>query len=342
MLQVSRRVLSLLLSGLLVVGAVLGATLAQVPYVALGPGPTFDTLGVSADGTPVISIDGREVFPTEGQLDLTTVGVDPQLTLFEALVSWVDADQAVVPRDTVYPPGQSDDQVDAANAEAMVASQSSATSAALDYLEVPVEVSVRAVGDGLPADGVLEQGDELTAVDGQPVTSPRTLRALIGEREPGAPVVIGYSRDGRTGEAEIITASSGEAEPRAVIGIETDVAYPFNVTIALEDVGGPSAGLMFALGIVDKLTPGALTDGRYVAGTGEIDPEGAVGAIGGILQKLDGARGKGATVFLVPADNCTEALRDVPDGLQLVRVATLTDAVTALETLQDGGTPPGC
>ena len=108
---------------------------------------------------------------------------------------------------------------------------------------------------------------------------------------------------------------------------------------ALERIGGPSAGLMFTLGIIDKLTDGDLTDGRFIAGTGTIDGDGKVGPIGGVLLKLITARDAGATVFLVPADNCAEAITQVPDGLQLVKVATVTDAMTALQTLKDGGTP---
>jgi len=120
------------------------------------------------------------------------------------------------------------------------------------------------------------------------------------------------------------------------VEIRDEADYPFSVEISLKDVGGPSAGLMFALGIVDKLTPGSLTGGKFIAGTGTIDDSGHVGAIGGIAQKMVGARRKGATVFLSPAGNCAQARDTVPDGLRLVRVKTLSDAVEALEDLKAG------
>jgi PDZ domain-containing protein len=132
---------------------------------------------------------------------------------------------------------------------------------------------------------------------------------------------------------------------RAIVGITTrdDADYPFTVEISLQDVGGPSAGLMFALGIVEKLTPGSLTDGAHVAGTGTIDDAGHVGAIGGITQKLIGARRAGATVFLVPPGNCAEALRNRPDGLRLVKARTLSSTVAALDRLREGRSGvPGC
>ncbi len=141
-----------------------------------------------------------------------------------------------------------------------------------------------------------------------------------------------------------MTTSAAE-DGRAIVGILTkdDADYPFSVEISLRDVGGPSAGLMFALGIVDKLTPGALTNGRHVAGTGTIDDAGAVGAIGGIPQKMIGAKDAGAKVFLVPEDNCAEAVKTAPEGLRLVKVTSLKTAVAALDALakDDDARPPG-
>ncbi len=336
----SRRTLTLLLSTLLTVTLVVGALLAPVPYVALGPGPTFNTLG-DTGGTPVIDIVGRRVYPTPGHLDLTTVGVQARLSLGEALVDWFDRDEAVVPREFVFPPGRSEDEVDAENDRAMTVSQDAATTAALTQLGIPVTVEVGAVGADAPAQGRLQTGDVLTAVDGTPVQGPTQLRQLIGVRRPGEPVRVGYRRAGRPGEVEIVTAGIGDP-PRPIIGVETRVVYPFDVKIALRDVGGPSAGLMFALGIVDKLGPESLTEGRYIAGTGEITPEGGVRPIGGIQQKLLAARRKGAELFLVPAENCTDALAIAPEGLRLARVSSLADALAALAAQRTGGVPTGC
>ena len=337
----SRRTLTLLLSTLLATCLVVGALVAQVPYVALGPGPTFDTLG-DEKGKPVINIVGRATYPTNGRLDLTTVGVQSSLTLGEALQGWFRRDEAVVPRDLVFPPGQTDEQVDAENTRAMSASQDAATTAALAALDIPVAVEVAGVADGAPAQGRLQPDDVLTSVDGTPVTDPVQLRTLIGDRAVGDAVRIGYRRGSTAGTAELTTASSGETPPRPVIGVETDVAYPFTVDIALEEVGGPSAGLMFALGIIDKLGPDSLTGGRYVAGTGEISPDGVVGPIGGIQQKVVAAREKGAELFLVPAANCPDAVANAPAGLRLARIGTLDDALAALEAVRGGGEPVLC
>ena len=341
MTAVSRRTLTLLLSSLLALVLLLGSLVATVPYVALGPGPTFNTLGQDG-GTEVIDIQGHEVFPDTGHLDLTTVGVRARLSLGEALLGWVRRDEAIVPRDLVFPPGQTNAQVDAENTRQMVESQDAATTAALTQLHIPLTVVVAGVTAGSPASGALRDGDVLTFVDGTAVTGPAQLRTLISDRPVGAPVRLGYLRDGVTAEAAITTAASPDTPPRAIIGVGTAVRYPFTVKIALKDVGGPSAGLMFALGIIDKLEPGSLTGGRYVAGTGEITPEGAVQPIGGIQQKLRGARGQGATVFLVPAANCADAAANRPAGLQLVKISSLDGAVKALDLVRSGGTPQGC
>ncbi len=337
----SRRSLPLLLSLLLAVVLLGGALVAQVPYVALGPGPTFNTLGDDA-GKPVISVQERQVYPDTGHLDATTVGVRGQLTLAEALVDWVRRDRAVVPRELVFPPGKTDEQVNAQNAQEMTASQDSATTAALAQLGIAMTVAVSSVSPGSAADGTLQKGDVLTGVDGAAVTGPAQLRALVSDRTPGQPVRIGYRRGSETRTVTLTTKAAPDAPQRALIGVATSVTYPFPITIGLKDVGGPSAGLMFALGLVDKLEPGSLTGGRYIAGTGEITPEGVVQPIGGIQQKLLGARGKGATVFLVPAENCRDAVANRPDGLQLVKVSSLSGAVQALEAVRDGGTAPSC
>ena len=337
----SRRTLTLLLSTLLAATLVVLAMVAQVPYVALGPGPPFNTLG-DEGGTPVIDIEGHEVFPAPGHLDLTTVGVQVRLSLAQALVGWVQRDEAIVPRELVIPSGQTDEEADAENTRQMVLSQDSATTAALTQLKIPVNVEAAAITEGSPAAGQLEAGDVLTTVDGRPVTGPVQLRTLIGERAVGESVEVGYRRGTATGEVVLTTASSGETPPRPVIGVETDVKYPFTVKIGLKDVGGPSAGLMFALGIVEKLEPGSLTDGRYVAGTGEISPDGQVSPIGGIQQKVVAARSKGAELFLVPAANCADAVANAPEGLRLAKVTSLADALQALQTVRAGGTPTAC
>lgn len=338
----SRRALTLLLAGFLAVGLTLTAAVARVPYVALGPGPTYDTLGTTDDGAPVLEVEGRRTYPTDGRLDLTTVGVQPRLTLAQALQGWFERDLAVVPREVVFPPGQTDEEVNAENQAAMTESQSAAVGAAAQHLGLTPEVTVQELSEGSPATGKLEVGDRLTAVDGRPVKDAAELRELISSREPGQPVRVTYVRDGRTDTAEIVTTGAGEDGSRAVVGVLTAEDYPLEVTINLEDVGGPSAGLMFALGILDKLDAESLTGGEHIAGTGEISTDGTVGPIGGISQKLIAAEREGAVAFLVPEANCAEALGNPPEGLTLIRVATLDQALDGLEALRDGGSPTTC
>ena len=342
----SRRTLTLLLATLLSLGLTGGAVEARVPYVALGPGPTFNTLG-EVQGTPVLAITGLPTFPTDGRLELTTVGVDSRLSLFGALRGWFAKDLAVVPREVVYPPGRTDAEVDEKNNELMRTSQNSATSAAARELGFPVaEVSVIEVAPGAPATGKLAVGDVLSTVDGVPLRDAAELRALIGRKKVGEPVSVGFRRGDRPMTATITTGpSTGDGPPRPVIGVVTQekpIDAPFQVTISLEEVGGPSAGLMFTLGILDKLGEASLTGGKFIAGTGEIRSDGTVGPIGGITQKLIAAKAQGAAAFLVPAGNCAEALRQPPQGLPLVKVATLSDALTALEALREGVQPALC
>jgi Lon-like protease len=343
---VSRRTLTLLLASVLSVVLSAGAVQARVPYVALGPGPTYDTLG-EVDGEPLLRIEGRPTFPTEGRLDLTTVGVQPRLTLVEALRGWLDRDRAVVPREVVYPPGKTDEEVDRETAEQMAASQNSAVSAAARQLGFrTADVLVEGVAADAPADGRLREGDVLRTVDGRPLRDAADLRSAVASGEVGGVVRIGFERDGRSGAVELRTeASDDDGEPRPVIGVvtrEEPVDAPFDVEITLEDVGGPSAGLMFALGILDKLGEPSLTGGQYIAGTGEITAQGEVGPIGGIAQKLVAAEAKGVDVFLVPSGNCAEAVLNAPRGLPLVEVGTLSQALTALEQVREGEQPELC
>ena len=339
----SRRTLTLAVAGFLVVLLSAVAALLPVPYVALEAGPVTNTLG-SVGKTQLIRIDGRETYPVSGNLDLTTVhvlgGPGSQLGLVTALRGWLDDGIAIVPEDTVYPPGETAKEAEKESAAEMRDSQENATTAALHELGIPVEITsfVQDVPEGSPSTGKLEKGDELVAIDGTPVAGGTQLRELITAHDPGDEVQVTVRRDGAE-RTETITTEKAE-DGRAIVGITTrdEADYPFTVDISLEDVGGPSAGLMFALGIVDKLTPGSLTDGAHIAGTGTIDDTGHVGAIGGITQKMIGAERAGATVFLAPAGNCDEARKTVPDGLRLVKAGTLSSAVSSLEQLAEGRT----
>ena len=337
----SRRGLTLLLACLLALGLTLTAAAGSVPYVGLGPGPTYNTLGEVA-GAPVLTVEGRRSYPTDGHLDLTTVSVQAPLTLLQALGGWFDRDVAVVPRDLVFDPQQSDEEIDEKNTAAMRESQNVAVRAAARHLGLKVaDVSVAELAPSSAARGVLEVGDVLTSVDGSPVRDASELRELITSRSPGEPARIGFTRDGDSRTAVITTteATDQDGEPVAVIGVVTEeepVEVPFEVEISLDEVGGPSAGLMFTLGILDKLDEPSLTGGRYIAGTGEISTDGTIGDIGGIKHKLVAAGRKGADAFLVPEGNCAEAVEGAPDGLLLVQVGTLTEALAAVADVRDG------
>jgi PDZ domain-containing protein len=345
---VSRRTLTLLLSSAIALVLVLVVAVVRVPYVALAPGPTFNTLGADdTTGTPVISVTGHAVYDDTGHLNMTTISVVVPLTLAQALRGWLRHDYAVVPREAIYPPDKSTDEVRQEDAADFKASQSSATTAALTYLgyKGTKHVVASSVTKGEPADGVLQVGDVFVSVDGKPVTGRAQLIQLITARKPGDPVRLGLLRAGKSLDVTLRTVASTDKGPtRPVVGVTPaeQVDFPVKVTISLGDIGGPSAGLMFALGIIDKLEPGSLTDGRFIAGTGTIDDKGVVGPIGGIQQKLIGAKRKGATVFLVPADNCAEALSSPPHGLKLVKVSSLRSALSELHKLDTGAATTPC
>lgn len=350
--MLSRRPATLGVAALLLIALGAMAALLPVPYVILGPGPTENTLG-SYSGTPVVSIEGRRTYPTSGELDLTTVGVTSagaQVDLLTAFQAWVDPVEAVVPRGRIYPEDVSAEQVDRQNVEQMERSQEDAKVAALRAVgvRVPEVVVVDAVVEGAPAQGRLHAGDIVRAVDGQAVRDPQEVADAVTAHRPGERVNFVVERAGRRVSVRVPTVRSDDGgESRAVVGIAPAVGYdlPVRVEIALgEEIGGPSAGLVFALAIIDKLTPGALTGGLHVAGTGTVTPEGEVGPIGGIEQKIFGARDGGATFFLAPAANCAVAAAVDAEGIQVVRVASVEEARTVLERIAAGDTTalPAC
>jgi Lon-like protease len=344
----SRRFVTLLIAGVCVLAGIVVAAVVQVPYVALTPGPTFNTLG-KPEGKELIQITGRRTYATTGNLNMVTVsyiggpGVD--FNIFSALRSWLTPNDAVVPASEIYSSGQTQQQVVQQDTQEMLGSQQDATAAALCYLNIgyttadPIVATVK----GTPAYGVLHAGDKITAVDGTPVGCHHDVVTMIRDRKPGAPVTLTITRpDGAVSSVTLATKDVGD---KPVVGVELGSAvyqFPFGVKINLSGIGGPSAGLMFALGIIDKLTPDALTGGRFIAGTGEIEPTGVVEEIGGIQQKMAGARAAGATVFLTPAGNCPSTAGAVPAGLRLVKVSSLAGAVSELKALKAGKPVPTC
>jgi PDZ domain-containing protein len=353
-----RRTATMLASTLMLIALLCAGVFIPVPYSEMSPGPTVNTLGDHA-GEPVLQISGHKTYPTTGHLNMTTVRVtsaDYRMNLVEAVYGWLAHDNRVVPHDTLYPDGKTEEQSTQENAEEFSQSQESAKVAALKELDIPVKswVIVSTVVKGSPAEGKLHAGDVIKAVDGTAVKEPADVAELVTKNKPGQDVTFtvvpakeqaAAEKENKTAtkteDVTITTAQSDDkGEKRAIVGISagTDHTFPFTVDIKLADVGGPSAGLMFALGIYDKLTPGSLTGGKFVAGTGTIEDDGKVGPIGGIQMKLVGARGKGAQYFMTPADNCSAAAKDTPAGLTLVKVNTIDDALSALGDIRGGKT----
>ena len=338
----NRRILTLLvaLTPVLVFGSLLAVV--TVPFVSLGPGPTFDTLGM-VEGKQVVDIQGVATHPTTGHLNMTTVTQRDGLTLGEALTLWFSGREQLMPRDLVYPPGKSREEVDEDNDADFQASEQSAEYAALGYLRYPRAVTVVEVRDPGPSVDLLQPGDAVDAVDGTPVYTVEQFSKILSGTEPGQTATITYRRKKAPAGVARITLGASDDRKHGYLGIGVlDAPWaPFTIDFNLANIGGPSAGLMFSLAVIDKLSTGELAGNTFVAGTGTIAADGEVGKIGGITHKMIAAHEAGATVFLVPADNCYEARSD-NDGLQLVRVENLSGAVNALHTLAGGGQPPSC
>jgi PDZ domain-containing protein len=337
-----RRGVTVILGALITALLAAGVMIAPLPYVVLKPGPTVNTLG-SSQGTEVIQVTGAKTSASAGQLRLTTVNVQSQVELVAAIQGWLSGKDAVVPRELIYPPDRSEKQVQEQNAQEWKQSQTSAETVALRELGYPVQTYVRKVTPSGAAEGKLRENDVVTSVDGSKVTGPTQLTDLVRAKPVGTALTVGYIRDGKPGTATVTTRAADDGKtPRLGIEIDTKQLHPFTIKIDLDKIGGPSAGLMFTLGIIDKLRDEDLTGGKVIAGTGTMDDDGNVGPIGGISQKLAGAKKAGAKLFLVPKDNCAEALRNAVDGLPMARVATVDDALTALKTFTSGGDPAPC
>jgi PDZ domain-containing protein len=342
----TRRQITLLVAAAGIAAAVVAAALLPVPYVILSPGPTLNTLGTRS-GKPLIVISGHRSYPTNGHLNMVTVsyqgGPSDGFNLFTALQAWLSPHEAVVPESELFGTDLTQQQVTRQDTQQMVSSQQLAQAAALCQLGIDYDVvdTVIQVEPGTPAAGVLKAGDVITAVDGKKLTCRAGAGTLIRARKPGAPVRLTIDRHGATRQFRMKTTDN---KGNAVVGVGVSETYrfPFQVKINTGNIGGPSAGLMFALGIMDKLSPGGLTGGRFIAGTGEISANGAVSPIGGIQQKMAGARAAGATVFLTPAANCPDTAGAVPQGMRLIKVFTLAGAVRDLKALQSGGSVPSC
>ena len=320
------------------------ALLVPLPYVTYYPGPTVDILATN-DGEETVQVNGHKAYYDDGELRMTTVYVStPQehVTLPDLLRAYFDPDAAVWPRSSVYAPDETDESNDRESAVAMVSSQDTAVAAALTELGEKVDpiVEVLDVTPGLPADGKLEVRDVLLEVGGTKITGAQDVVDAVDRAKAGQPIRFVVRR----GEKEVTT----DITPRKVgddlrVGITPGVGFdfPYRVSVDIADnIGGPSAGLMMSLAIYDTLTPGSVTDGFDIAGTGTITPSGEVGPIGGIQQKIAAARDAGADLFLVPADNCDGIGGVDPGDMRLAKATTMHDAVETLSTWVDDPNAP--
>jgi Lon-like protease len=348
----SRRAATLVFASVLILVLGMVGAFIPVPYVALRPGPTTDTLG-QLGKTPLIQITGAKTYPAKGHLNFVTVayqgGPGNRIDLFTALRGWLDPDVAIVPEEAIFPKHVSTKKVEQENTQEMASSQEAATAAALHELKMPTTTSVvvDSVQQGLPAAGKLRPGDQIVAIDGHKIKQVPEVSGVVSGHKVGDTVKFTIKRGGKDSTVAVGTVASPDtaAAGKPVVGVvlREKFQFPVTVKISVGDVGGPSAGLMFSLGIYDKLTPDEVTGGKFIAGTGTITPEGQVGPIGGIQQKMVAARDAGATVFLTPTQNCADAVASDPKGLRLVRVDTMHGALAALNALRTGqGAIPAC
>jgi Lon-like protease len=308
-----------------------GAAFVPLPYYLFKPGAVRDT-------EPLISVSGPEVYPSDGSIGYTTVSLR-QATLLGLAQGWLDDDIDVVPRDDVLS-GRDVDENRELNLQMMTDSKQVATFVALDRLGYDVSMMVgQAVSDVVPAspaDGVIEPGEVITAIDGEQFDDPDDLSRLLADEAPGDLVTVSVqTAPGRKEDVELALVASPDDPSRAIMGVQVapvalNFDFPFEVTIDTGDVGGPSAGLAFTLALIDDLTPGDLTGGADVAVTGTIQPDGSVGPIGGAGQKAAAVRREGLDLFLVPSDDYEDAVAHAGDDLEVVAVDTIDEALEAL------------
>lgn len=301
----------------------------QVPAFVEAPGHAREVL-------PLIDVEGTATYASDGRLLLTTVNL-LRANLYQAVASWIDPEADVLPERDLIPPGETEREFEAVSRSQMDQSKIAGVAAGLeevtDYPDVHGRgVIVQDVLPGAPADGVLFPGDLITAVDGSPLSDTAQLRrAIAAARTEGTLLLRAEPVEGGRARTVELRPVRLEGEPRPVIGVATVPNFPFEVRIESGTLGGPSAGLMWALGVTDLLTPEDLTGGRILAGTGTVDLEGNVGPIGGIRLKILTAERAGASAFLLPRDNLAEA-RGAGDAIRLVPVASVREALSYLES----------
>ncbi|WP_265446142.1 YlbL family protein [Flexivirga meconopsidis] len=347
--SLSTRNIVVLVTAIVLVVAVAALNLIHVPVAILRPGPVTNTLG-KVDGKPVIEVQGADTYPTTGSLDFTTVSMagGPQYPV--SVMQWIRAkfdDHAQIdPEDKWFPKGITSQQVQQQNTAEMTNSQQTAEVVAMRAagVKVPETITVAQLQPGAAAEGQLKQGDTLVKVNGVAVQNLQSVADAMDSVKSGSKVAVTVNRGGKQQQLQVPTATGPEGRAVFGIAITPNYKFPYQVKVNAGDVGGPSAGTMFSLAIYDLITPGALTGGKKIAGTGTMSEDGSVGPIGGIAQKMQGAKDAGAQFFLAPVSDCSDAKGNIPKGLTVVKVETFNDALTAVKQIGTGKTTgfPSC
>lgn len=340
-----RRLWTVNLSALVLVVMTVVAAVLPAPYVVESPGPSLNVLG-EYEGKDIVSVENRDGAASEGELRMTTVSVQGSpgydIPLAGVMSAWFDRDRSIMPVEALYPDDTDAEDNSLMNTVEMNGSQQEAIAAAL--AKQGISYSTTTIVAGVRSDGAaanrLEPGDVVLTVNGQQVTDVASAGEAIGRTPRGQKVNVTVRRKGEEKSFALTPRYEGE---RALVGIvlSRGFEFPVKVNFALDGIGGPSAGMIFALAIYDEMTPGDLTGGKKIAGTGTIDEQGTVGPIGGIRQKMIGARSDGAEYFLAPAANCDEVTGHIPEGLQVVKIDSLSDAINSVEQIASTGSIKG-
>lgn len=340
-----RRLWTVNLSALVLVVMTVVAAVLPAPYVVESPGPSLNVLG-EYEGKDIVSVENRDGTASEGELRMTTVSVQGSpgydIPLAGVMSAWFDRDRSIMPVEALYPDDTDAEDNSLMNTVEMNGSQQEAIAAAL--AKQGISYSTTTIVAGVRSDGGaanrLEPGDVVLTVNGQQITDVATAGEAIGRTPRGQKVNVTVRRKGEEKSFALTPRYEGE---RALVGIvlSRGFEFPVKVNFALDGIGGPSAGMIFALAIYDEMTPGDLTGGKKIAGTGTIDEQGTVGPIGGIRQKMIGARSDGAEYFLAPSANCDEVTGHIPAGLQVVKVDSLSDAINSVEQIASTGSIEG-
>jgi PDZ domain-containing protein len=341
--RAARRAAVLSVSGLAVSILIAVLTVMPAAFAIGGPGPTFDTLG-EKDGVPLVSISGAPTYPSTGELRLTTVSVSDAggtpFTMGRVLAGWASEREYVLPREWVFGTPDEEDKVAEQSRTDWISSQESATVAALEELgqPVPAVITVAEVPDDSGAAGYLQKNDIIVAIDGKDIETYEDMTNAMRAKTPGDDITVTVVRHGARVDETFATTDDGDGNAIMGIYVDPEFTLPIDVTVAIDSVGGPSAGMMFSLGIMDKLTQDDELNGAKVAGTGTISAGGDVGPIGGIRMKMWGAYDAGSKYFLAPVENCDEVRGNIPSGLSVFSVDTLDDAYNAIIAIGKGDT----